>query len=45
MKESVTVTDAAPLITTVRADRGTVVESQFVTSIPLLTRNPCSWSA
>jgi Carboxypeptidase regulatory-like domain len=40
VKESVTVTDAAPLITTVRADRGTVVESQFVTSIPLLTRNP-----
>jgi len=40
VKESLTVTDATPLITTVRADRGTVVESQFVTSIPLLTRNP-----
>ena len=40
VKESVTVTDKAPLITIDRADRGTVVESQFVTSIPLLTRNP-----
>src|SRR4030095_6723874 len=38
--QSVTVTDKAPLITTDRADRGTVVENQFVTSIPLLTRNP-----
>jgi len=40
VQESVTVTDATPLLTTERADRGTVVESQFVTSIPLLTRNP-----
>ena len=40
IKQSVTVTDEAPLITTDRADRGTVVENQFVTSIPLLTRNP-----
>src|ERR1039458_548463 len=40
VKESVTVTDVAPLLTTDRADRGTVVENQFVTSIPLLTRNP-----
>jgi Carboxypeptidase regulatory-like domain/TonB dependent receptor-like, beta-barrel len=40
VKQSVTVTDQAPLITTDRADRGTVVENQFVTSIPLLTRNP-----
>src|SRR4051794_21652058 len=40
MKQSVTVSDEAPLITTDRADRGTVVENQFVTSIPLLTRNP-----
>src|ERR1039458_6971208 len=47
VKESVTVTDVAPLLTDVapllttdRADRGTVVENQFVTSIPLLTRNP-----
>jgi len=40
VKQSVTVTDVTPLITTNRADRGTVVENQFVTSIPLLTRNP-----
>jgi hypothetical protein len=40
MKQSVTVSDQAPLITTDRADRGTVVENQFVSSIPLLTRNP-----
>src|SRR5436309_593601 len=40
VKQSVTVNDEAPLITTDRADRGTVVENQFVTSIPLLTRNP-----
>ena len=40
MKQSVTVTDVTPLITVDRADRGTVVENQFVTSIPLLTRNP-----
>jgi hypothetical protein len=40
VQESVTVTDAAPLLTTERADRGTVVENQFVNSIPLLTRNP-----
>jgi len=40
MKQSVVVSDDAPLITTDRADRGTVVENQFVTSIPLLTRNP-----
>lgn len=40
MKQSVTVSDSAPLITTDRADRGTVVENQFVNSIPLLTRNP-----
>ncbi len=39
-RESVTVTDTAPLLTMDRADRGTVVENQFVTSIPLLTRNP-----
>ena len=40
VQQSVTVTDVAPLITTDRADRGTVVENQFVNSIPLLTRNP-----
>lgn len=40
IKQSVNVTDEAPLLSTDRADRGTVVENQFVTSIPLLTRNP-----
>ena len=40
VKESVTVIDVAPLVTADRADRGTVVENQFVSSIPLLTRNP-----
>jgi len=40
IKQSITVTDEAPLVTTDRADRGTVVENRFVTSIPLLTRNP-----
>src|SRR3954451_9659603 len=40
MKQSVTISDESPLITTDRADRGTVVENQFVASIPLLTRNP-----
>src|SRR4051812_35129854 len=40
VKQSVTVTDEAPLVTTNRADRGTVVENQFVTSIPLLTQTP-----
>lgn len=40
VRESVTVTDAAPLITTSRADRGTVVENKFITSIPLNIRNP-----
>jgi hypothetical protein len=38
--ESVTVSDVAPLLTTTRADRGTVVENQFLVSIPLATRNP-----
>jgi hypothetical protein len=38
--ESVTVSDVAPLLTTNRADRGTVVENQFLVSIPLPTRNP-----
>jgi hypothetical protein len=40
VRESVTVTDAAPLLTLNRADRGTVVEQQFVNSIPLNLRNP-----
>ena len=40
VKQSVTVTAEASLVTTDRADRGTVVENQFVNSIPLLTRNP-----
>ncbi|MCC6858765.1 MAG: TonB-dependent receptor [Bryobacterales bacterium] len=38
--ESVTISDVAPLLTTNRADRGTVVENQFLVSIPLPTRNP-----
>jgi len=38
--ESVTVTDVAPLLTTSRADRGTVVENKFVLSIPLNLRSP-----
>jgi len=40
VKESVTVVDAAPLVTTARADRGTVVENKFLMSIPLNIRNP-----
>ena len=40
VSESVTVSDQAPLLTMSRADRGTVVENQFVLSIPLNTRNP-----
>jgi hypothetical protein len=40
VRESVTVSDVAPLITTSRADRGTVVENKFITSIPLNVRNP-----
>ena len=40
VKQSITVNDVAPLVTTDRADRGTVVENQFVASIPLITRNP-----
>ncbi|MBM3724524.1 MAG: TonB-dependent receptor [Acidobacteria bacterium] len=40
VKESVTVTDTAPLITTNRADRGSVVENKFLSSIPLNVRNP-----
>ena len=40
IQDSVTVTDTAPLITTNRADRGTVIENKFVTSIPLNLRNP-----
>jgi len=38
--ESVTVSDSAPLITTSRPDRGTVVENKFLMSIPLNVRNP-----
>ena len=40
VKESITVTEVAPLLVLSRADRGTVVENQFVKSIPLNTRNP-----
>lgn len=40
VKDTITVTDSAPLLTVNRADRGTVVENLFVRSIPLNTRNP-----
>ncbi|MCC6589141.1 MAG: TonB-dependent receptor [Bryobacterales bacterium] len=40
VKESITVSDTAPLITTSRPDRGTVVENKFLLSIPLNVRNP-----
>lgn len=40
IKESITIIDTAPMITTDRADRGTVVENKFVQSIPLNLRNP-----
>ncbi len=40
IKESITVSEQAPLLEVSRADRGTVVENQFVKSIPLNTRNP-----
>ncbi|MBL8209119.1 MAG: carboxypeptidase regulatory-like domain-containing protein [Bryobacterales bacterium] len=40
VRESVTVTDTAPLLTTSRPDRGTVVENKFLLSIPLNIRNP-----
>lgn len=40
VKESITVSEQAPLLEVSRADRGTVVENQFVQSIPLNTRNP-----
>jgi len=40
VKESITVTDTAPLLTTSRPDRGTVVENKFLMSIPLNIRNP-----
>jgi hypothetical protein len=39
-QDSVTISDTAPLLTTNRADRGTVIENKFVTSIPLNLRNP-----
>ncbi|HUS08219.1 MAG TPA: carboxypeptidase-like regulatory domain-containing protein, partial [Bryobacteraceae bacterium] len=40
LQDAVTVTDSTPLLTTNRADRGTVIENKFVTSIPLNLRNP-----
>jgi len=40
VKESITVLDTAPLVTTSRPDRGTVVENKFLMSIPLNVRNP-----
>ena len=39
VRESITVTDVAPLLTPNRPDRGTVVENKFLTSIPLNIRN------
>jgi Carboxypeptidase regulatory-like domain/TonB dependent receptor/TonB-dependent Receptor Plug Domain len=40
IRETITITDVAPLITSSRADRGAVVENKFITSIPLNVRNP-----
>ena len=40
VRESITIVDTAPLLTLNRADRGTVVEQNFVNSIPLNLRNP-----
>ncbi|MFN9457039.1 MAG: carboxypeptidase-like regulatory domain-containing protein [Acidobacteriota bacterium] len=40
VKESITITDAAPLLTASKADRGSVVENKFLMSIPLNVRNP-----
>ncbi|MBM3748387.1 MAG: hypothetical protein FJW34_21600, partial [Acidobacteria bacterium] len=40
VRESITVTDTAPLLTSSRPDRGTVVENKFLLSIPLNVRNP-----
>ncbi len=40
VQNTVTVNDTAPLLTANRADRGTVIENKFVTSIPLNLRNP-----
>ncbi|HWB96496.1 MAG TPA: TonB-dependent receptor, partial [Bryobacteraceae bacterium] len=40
IRESITIVDTTPPLTTDRADRGTVVENKFVTSIPLNYRNP-----
>jgi len=44
MKQSVTVSDEAPLITTDRADRGTVVENQFSPVFRCSRVTHCSWS-
>lgn len=40
MRESITIFDVAPLLTTNRPDRSTVVENKFLLSIPLNVRNP-----
>ncbi len=40
VSQMVNVVDRTPLVTSDRADMGTVVENQFIESIPLLTRNP-----
>jgi hypothetical protein len=40
VRETITVADTAPLLTTSRADRGSVVENKLLVSIPLNMRNP-----
>jgi len=40
VRESIMVSDTAPLLTFNRPDRGTVVENKFLLSIPLNVRNP-----
>lgn len=40
LKQSVSVQDVAPVINAQTADRGSVVENQFLKSIPLNVRNP-----
>lgn len=40
IKQSIDVTEAAPLLNTQNADRGAVVENAFLKSIPLNVRNP-----
>ncbi len=40
LTQSISVVDVAPLLNTQTADRGSVVENQFLKSIPLNVRNP-----